>query len=87
MPIRFSASQLVGASFTHLVDIYIGVKGYEFEKNGERIWILWSLDGKTHTIQLFTQPEAVYDVFGAELLAGEELNVSAAPVYIEWDSP
>ena len=84
--LRFSASQLDGASFVRPVDIYAGVKGYEFAKDGKRLWVLWSLDGEAHTIQLFTQPAAVYDVFGAALPADQELNVTAAPVYVEWGS-
>ncbi|MBN1147253.1 MAG: hypothetical protein JXA78_08355 [Anaerolineales bacterium] len=84
--LRFSASQLNGAAFVRPVDIYAGVMGYEFARDGKRLWVLWSLDGQEHDIQLFTQPVAVYDVFGAELPAVQELAVTAAPVTIEWVS-
>jgi hypothetical protein len=85
--LRFSASQLDAASYVRPVDIYTGVKGYEFTKDGVRMWILWSSDGKPRAIQLFTQPEKVYDVFGVELPVEQELSVSETPIYIEWSIP
>ena len=83
--LRFGASRLDGAAFVREVDIYAGVKGYGFARDGTRLWILWSLEGEARAVQLFTQPAAVYDVFGAMLPAAQELTVSAAPVYVEWE--
>jgi len=82
--LRFSASQLLGATFVRQVDIYAGVKGYEFARDGKSLWFLWSLDGEEYPIQLFTQPSAVHDVFGAALPAAQELSITAMPIYIEW---
>jgi hypothetical protein len=81
---QFSANQMAGAKFSQHVTIYEGVRGYEFYRSGTRMWFLWSADGQEHTIQLFTTPSAVYDVFGIALPAEGSLTVSLKPVYIEW---
>jgi hypothetical protein len=79
----FSAEQLERAEFQREVTDFEGVKGYEFEREGARIWILWSMDGASHSITLPAAPSAAFDVFGAELPASQELEITRAPVYIE----
>lgn len=63
---------------------YPGVMGYEFTQGNREIWLVWSLDGDSHTIFLPSTPTAVYDVFGNPLsINGNAWNVTIAPVYIE----
>lgn len=81
---RFSASTLQGAEFSREVTIYQGVKGYEFIRDGARIWVLWSPNGTERLIQLFTYPRAVYNPFGIHQSPRRELTISAAPLYIKW---
>jgi hypothetical protein len=81
---RFVASQLGGATFVSEIDNHIGVKGYEFFKDGEKIWVLWSLDGNLHFIQLPSQPDSIRDVFGEFLPLNPELEITIAPTYLTW---
>ena len=81
---KFSATNLKGATFVADVTDYPGVKGYEFNKDGKRIWLLWSLDGDSHTISLPSLPAHVFDAFGAALSTQKEITITLAPVYLEW---
>jgi hypothetical protein len=80
---RFAASQFRGATYTGDLDQFPGVKGYEISRDNVRVWIVWSLDGQPHTVQLPSLPTAIYDVFGATLTASQEVTVTLAPIYIE----
>ena len=40
------------------------VKGYAFVREGTVLWVIWSLDGEPHLVQLPSQPITIYDVFG-----------------------
>lgn len=81
---KFSAAQLKGAAFVSNVTDFQGVKGYEFSQEGKRMWLLWSLDGNDHTIQLPSVPTSIHDVFGAALPSQKSITVTLAPVYLEW---
>jgi len=82
---RFSASMLQGALFVGNIDQFSGVKGYEFSRDRQRLWILWAQDGADHTIRLSETPKAVYDVIGKHLTVTRNLNLTVAPLYIEWN--
>ncbi len=81
---RFAAGALRNAVFLRDVVDFSGVKGYEFQKDTQRIWILWSLDGATHSSTLPEPPQAVYDVFGNAQAPAAEVTVSLSPVYVTW---
>jgi hypothetical protein len=83
---QFSAAQLKDAAFVGEVSDFPGVKGYEFNKEGKRLWLLWSLDGDKHTIQLPNIPTHIWDAFGKALLTETDLTITLAPVYFEWGS-
>jgi hypothetical protein len=82
--VRFSGQQLLGSQFEAHITDYPGVKGYRFTRGDQRWWILWSLDGENHTVDLPTPPSAVYDVYGAVQEANQQVEVTLAPLYIEW---
>jgi hypothetical protein len=82
---RFSASMLKEAVFSREIDQFSGVKGYEFSRKQDHFWILWSLDGEEHAIQLSENPSAIYDVNGKPLPVSRDLNLTVAPLYIEWN--
>jgi hypothetical protein len=81
---KFNAAQLKGVTFVADVTGYTGVKGYEFNKEGKRIWLLWSADGNSHTIQPATLPIRIFDAFGKTIQAEKVLTITAAPLYLEW---
>jgi len=81
---RFAAQELRGTRFVRQLQEYPGVRGYEFERDGQRLWILWSLDGAVHSLAFPTAPQAVIDVFGNPLKVGSSLLVTVMPSYVEW---
>lgn len=81
---KFSASQLAGTIYVGDIRQFEGVQGYEFTRNGVKLWVLWSSDGEADTISTSPQPTSVYDVMGNPLPTGKTLQIPAAPVYIEW---
>jgi len=81
----FSIEELDNATFRRVIDDYPGLTGYEFERDGTTLWLIWSLEDTNVSIRLPKKPDAVYDVFGAALSTGQELTVTLAPVYVEWE--
>jgi hypothetical protein len=81
----FTIEQLDRAAFQGEITSFPGVKGYEFQKDGGRTWILWSQDRQPHVAALPEAPAAIFDVFGASQPASQELTITVAPVYIEWN--
>ena len=80
---KFAGTQFQNATSAVQVNQFPGVKGYEVTRGEQRLWILWSGDGDTHTVRLPSTPAAVYNVFGGVLPAGQEVEINLAPVYIE----
>ena len=85
----FSAAQLQRADYQRDIIEYTGVMGYEFRMNSSLIWIIWSLDGETHDLQLPSIPTAGYHVDGEilnrYLLNGISLKVTREPIYVRWE--
>lgn len=81
---RFSSKMINGAAFVRVVDEFPGVRGYEFLLDERHVWILWSLDGAEHAIQLPQMPGEVFDVFGVPLEPAQELKILPAPVYLRF---
>ena len=79
---RFSSRMLTGAAYIRPINQFAGVRGYEFVRDGQRFWLLWSLDGAEHFLDLPVMPHELYDVFGAALVPIQSLTVSPAPLYI-----
>jgi hypothetical protein len=63
---------------------YTHIKGYDFLREGAHLWIIWSLDGNTHNIQLPNLPESILDIFGNPIPATEEIEIGLDPIYIQW---
>ncbi len=79
---KTSADQILKARFVREITDFPGVRGYELERDGQRLWFLISADGQSHTVALPAQPAAILDVLGAPLPASTEVTVAAAPVYV-----
>jgi hypothetical protein len=78
-----ASSQLANTTFTRTVDNFPGVKIYELQRGGETLWVLWSLDGEPHPIQLEHAPQGAWDALGqAEPVNGMEITVTIKPIYI-----
>jgi hypothetical protein len=82
---QFARSELRNATWVRDVTEYPGVKGYEFQRGDRRIWVLWSLDGTTHSISLPGAPLAAWDALGNAITPAVLMNVDLNPVYLEWN--
>lgn len=59
--------------------------GYKFTRGDRQIWVLWSLDGNNHTVNLVPgTPLAIYDSLGNPQALSSSLEVGLTPLYIEW---
>lgn len=79
---------LKNATFVREINEYAANKifGYEFKLQNETIWLLWTLDGKTHTLTLPQTPTTVFDELGAPIaLSGNLLTVEGLKTYyVDW---
>lgn len=82
--IRVSSQAIGKATFVKEISQYPGVKGYEFQQDRSQIWILWSLDGKPHIVNLPQQPELIYDALGDKMTISNQVSVGLKPLYLEW---
>jgi hypothetical protein len=62
--------------------------GYEYEITGRKLWVLWSLDGQAHTIDLLDLPVEVNRV-GEDGVAVLEtptnaISIDLSPKFIEF---
>ena len=81
---RYSAEELNGARFLQEVTTLPGLRGYEFERQGARFWVVWSLDGQARNVSLPELPARIFDVLGMEIPVSQEINVDFSPQYVEW---
>jgi len=81
---QFACSELRDATFVREITEYDHVKGYEFNRGDRRIWLLWSLDGASHPINLPGVPLAIYHVDGMPVPPVGSLTVTLEPLYLEW---
>jgi hypothetical protein len=82
----FSAAELGQAVFVREVTELDGVRGYEFQRDGSRVWIVWSRDGETHHVTLPEAPQNLFDVLGQPQTPSAELDVGPSTLYVEWAS-
>jgi hypothetical protein len=81
---QFARSELREATFVQNITTYTGVKGYEFQRGDRRIWVIWSLDGTTHTTTLPGVPLAAWDALGASVTPAASMDITLNPLYLEW---
>jgi hypothetical protein len=82
--LKFLRAELEDATFTRDVSLLPGVKGYSFDSGDRNIWVLWSLDGKSHTITLPLAPDAAWDALGNPLIPTKFMPIDLVPTYLEW---
>ncbi len=80
---QFARSELRDASFSRDITDFTGVKGYEFNRGGQKIWILWSLDGNSHSISLPAVPLAAWDAMGSAVPITDPMILDLKPIYLE----
>lgn len=82
----FARQKLGHAQFVREVNELAGVRGYEFTNDGRTLWVVWSADGRGHSVTLPRgAPVALHDALGdRETAAGATVTVTIKPLYIEW---
>jgi|GEM_PF-853512 len=60
------------------------ITGYEFRTSTGLLWVIWSADGSTQSVDLGVEPLAIYDIDG-NLLANQAnpVEIGYQPVYVE----
>lgn len=81
---QFSAVQLQGAAFVGVVSDFPGVRGYEFLRDGKKVYCLWSLDKNPQPVLFEKVPDAVFDVFGQSVQPEMTIQITQQPIYVEW---
>lgn len=79
---RVAEEQLGGAIYAGRVSDYTNVTGYKYTLNGHTAWLVWSLDGNTHTVNLPTHPLSIKDAFGNALPTSDVIDIDINPIYI-----
>jgi hypothetical protein len=87
---KFARSELRNSTYLGAVsssDIggVSNVKGYKFQRGDRRVWVVWSLDGNTHTINMSSAPLAAWDVMGVSVATSTSMSVTLKPLYLEWN--
>jgi hypothetical protein len=81
---KTNVAQLSGTGYLGPITDYPGVRGYAFERKGAPVWVLWSLDGEKHPIQLDQVPKSITDTFGAQVDVSQDMTITMAPIYLEF---
>jgi hypothetical protein len=88
--LKFAVSELTNTAYVGVVvpsDIggVSGVKGYKFQSDNRRVWVLWSLDGSAHLCTFSSVPLAVWDALGNPVTSTSSMNIALNPIYLEWN--
>lgn len=78
---KFASSELNKASY-YSNGSSPEVKAYDFIKDNQQIWVLWSADGDTHTLTLPEITWKEFDMFGNPVNPGATLQVDWRPIYV-----
>jgi hypothetical protein len=81
---QFNIETLKNIAYWGRLSGWSGVAGYEFRQGERVVWLVWSLDGIPHEIEVPGAVTAVYDIYGSLLHNGPTVSVTLAPVYVEW---
>ena len=77
---------LGGAEYNRKLELGSGILGYEFRKGGRTIWVLFSEDGSTKTINKSVFPYTirhVYNLMGGEVTQTDTTIQFNRPIYID----
>ena len=88
MAYKFARQEILDSTYEGnigLADIgTTGVVGYKFNRGDLHVWVLWSLDGATHTMTLSGVPYLAWDALGNSLAKSSSMTVDIKPIYLEW---
>jgi hypothetical protein len=79
----FLTEELAGAGYKSPVTQYASLRGFEFRNSQNRIWVLWSPDGGSHTINLPAGFQRVLDKYGVDITPSTSSISVKSPIYVE----
>ena len=82
-----AANKIGHADFVRQITAFQDVLVFEFEypESGSKFWVVWSLDGEEHLIELPYTPVGILDMAGNAIpAAGVNFTVSIIPHYIDF---
>lgn len=86
---QFARQKLGSALFVREIREFDGVMGYEYKIPGKVLWVLWSLDGQIHTINLPELPMEVNrvhkDGLGMRENNSSSLLLDVSPLFVEFE--
>ncbi len=86
---QFASQKLGEALFSRQIREYEGVMGYEYDTPGRKLWVVWSLDGQTHTLILPGFPVEVNrlgeDGLPVRVISALSLTLEGSPLFIEYE--
>ena len=80
----FARAEIRNAAFVRNITTYPNVAGYVFNRGGHELWLLWSLDGSSHSLALPAVPSKAWDALGASVAPASSMTVDLKPIYLEW---
>ena len=84
---KFAGHTIGPADFAREITNYTNVQSVEFTKykSSTKLWVVWSLDGASHSITLPNTPSKIWDMAGvAKTVSGKSFNVTLVPHYIQY---
>lgn len=81
---KIAHAQLDGADYWGIISEFPQVTGYKFRRGPIEIWVVWSLDGAEHSIEISTLPDEVLDFLGESQEPALNLLISKEPLYLVW---
>ena len=81
---QFARNEINDVSFIGEITQFPGVKGYWFAHGNRHVWVVWSLDGSTHKINLSDKPDNAWDNLGNPVATANSMNINVIPSYLEW---
>jgi hypothetical protein len=82
--LRINTQQLSNAAYINEIYDYPGVRVFEFYLDGVNLWVVWSIDGKSHHIEFSSKPNVIYDMTGGVIESDNGVNIDFKPIYIVW---
>jgi hypothetical protein len=72
------------ASFLGKIEDYPSILGFKFLRGDRPIWVIWSGDLQTHTVDLGSTPDWIIDALGEEVATSDSIQVGMKPLYLGW---
>ena len=86
---QFAQEKLEGARYVRAISEYDGVMGYAYTASGRSLWVIWSLDGQAHVINLPEIPVEVNQVGkdgkAVKIPSALSMTLKDTPIFIEFE--